>query len=81
MVTPTAPEIGVTEVVLHGILRAVNLDKDWIEVSVDGTSHHITGVAEALDDVIGPMVNRRVAVRAQRGLAQGYRFDDIELDE
>lgn len=81
MVSPTQPEVGVTEVVLHGILRAVNLDKDWIEVSVDGTSHHISGLAEALDDVIGPMVNRRVTVRARRGPAQVYRFDDIELDE
>jgi hypothetical protein len=77
---PVAAE-GVTEVTLQGILRAVDLDKDWIEVSVDGKSHHINGVAEALDDVIGPMVNRRVIVRARRDAAQKYRFDDIELDE
>ena len=70
-----------TEVNLRGILRAVNLDKDWIEVSVDGISHHVSGLAEALDDVIGPMVNRRVTVRARRESAQIYRFDDIELDE
>jgi hypothetical protein len=72
---------GVTEVTLQGILRAVDLDNDWIEVSADGKSHHINGVAESLDDVIGPMVNRRVIVRVRRDAAQKYRFDDIELDE
>lgn len=81
MAKPESNAVGATEVVLHGILRAVNLDKDWIEVSVDGKSHHISGLADALDDVIGPMVNRRVTVRARRGPAQGYQFGDIELDE
>jgi hypothetical protein len=28
MVRPPPPEVGMTEVALHGILRAVNLDKD-----------------------------------------------------
>ncbi|MDM5177122.1 hypothetical protein PO883_07925 [Massilia sp. DJPM01] len=81
MVTLAVPEVGVTEVALHGILCAINLDKDWIEVSVDGTSHHISGLAEAFDDVIGPVVNRRVTVRVRLGPAQVSRFDDIELDE
>jgi hypothetical protein len=81
MQKPTTTEVGEIEIVLHGILRAVNLDKDWIDVSVDGVPHHISGVAEALDDVIGPMVNRRVTVRARRGAAHGYRFEDIELDD
>jgi hypothetical protein len=81
LVRARVAEVGVVEVTLHGILRAVNLDKDWIEVSIDGVSHHISGLEEALDDVIGAMVNRRVAVRAREGPKDVYRFDDIELDE
>lgn len=69
------------EFVLKGVLRAVDLDKDWIEVSDDGASHHITGVVEALDDVIGPMMNRKVIVRAVRDGRNTFIFEDIELDE
>lgn len=69
------------EETLRGVLRAVNLDKDWIEVVSDGGTHHIVGLAEALDDVIGPMVNRRVVVKVRRDASLKYKFDDIELDE
>ncbi|WP_229511128.1 MULTISPECIES: hypothetical protein [unclassified Massilia] len=69
------------EETLRGVLRAVNLDKDWIEVASDVGTHHIVGLAEALDDVIGPMVNRRVVVKVRRDALLKYKFDDIELDE
>ena len=36
---------------------------------------------ESLDDVIGPMVNRRVVVKVRRDASLKYKFDDIELDE
>lgn len=69
------------EEMLKGVLRAVDLDKDWIEVASDAGAFHINGLAEALDDVIGPMVNRRVVVRVRRDSASKYTFEDIELDE
>jgi len=69
------------EETLRGVLRAVNLDKDWIEVVSDVGTHHINGLAEALDDVIGPMVNRRVVVRVRRDTSLKYKFEDVELDE
>lgn len=69
------------EEALRGVLRAVDLDKDWIEVSSDDITYHIKGLAEALDDVIGSMVNRRVVVRARKDSASKYTFEDIELDE
>lgn len=69
------------EETLRGVLRAVNLDKDWIEVASDTVTHHINGLAEALDDIIGPMVNRRVVVKVRRDASLKYKFDDIELDE
>jgi len=66
---------------LKGVLRALNLDKDWLEVSVDGNSQPVTGVGEAVDDLIGPMVNREVNVRVKRGPRSSLVFIDIELEE
>lgn len=64
---------------LRGTLRAVHLDKNWLEVVVDGTSMHIVGLQDAVDDVIGPMVNRSVVVRVVRESAKKLKFVDIEL--
>lgn len=65
---------------LRGTLRAVHLDKDWLDVVVDGESMHIVGLQDAVDDVIGPMVNREVLVKVirQKGKKQ-IKFVDIEL--
>lgn len=65
---------------MRGTLRALHLDRDWLELVVDGVSHRIKGLTETVDDVIGPMVNRRVVVQVLR-LPKGFRFLDIELDE
>lgn len=64
---------------LRGTLRAVHLDKDWLDIVVDGTSMHIEGLKDAVDDVIGPMVNRSVLVRAVRTSPKKLQFVDIEL--
>lgn len=66
---------------LRGTLRAVHLDKDWLDIVVDGESIHIDGLQDAVDDVIGPMVNRSVIVRAVRVLNKKnkFKFLDIEL--
>jgi hypothetical protein len=68
---------------IRGILRAVHLDRDWLEiVPVDELLPpvRIDEAGEALDDVVGPMVNRRVLVNAvRRGNKHLYR--DIELEE
>lgn len=65
---------------LHGVLRALHLDRDWLELWDDGTTTRITGLADAVDDVIGPMVNCRVVVQARR--ARGSLiFVDIEPEE
>ena len=65
---------------LRGVLRAVHLDKDWLEVVVDGSPVLVNGLEDAVDDIIGPMVNRAVVVKA---IAQGkkYKYVDIELAE
>lgn len=67
---------------LRGTLRAVDLDKDWLDVVVDGVSNHVVGVQDAVDDVIGPMVNRAVVVRVTRSPRDNkLNYVDIELVE
>lgn len=80
---PRPAEIADEPVTVQGILRAVHLDEDWLEVATtEASPRHIRidDAGEALDDVIGPMVNRRVVVTAvRRGAKHLYR--DIELEE
>lgn len=64
---------------LRGVLRAVHLDKDWLDILVDGVSTHVVGLQDAVDDVIGPMVNRTVVVRVVRTQKRKIKFVDIEL--
>lgn len=68
---------------LHGVLRALHLEKDWLELLLaDGKSVHIDGLSEAVDDVIGPMVNRPVIVQAKYSTrTRRLHFLDIELDD
>lgn len=71
------------EVILNGVLRAVHLDQDWLEVVTLETlpsNKRIGDAGDALDDVVGPMVNRRVTVHAIRR-GDRYLYRDIELDE
>ena len=65
---------------LHGVLRALHLDKDWLELWMDGRLVRVNGLAEAVDDVIGPMVNRKVVVQVQRH-GKRFNFFDIEIEE
>ena len=81
---PPRPVVSTDEpVTLQGILRAVHLDEDWLEVATTTppVAHiRVDEAGEALDDVVGPMVNRPVVVTAvRRGSKHLYR--DIELDE
>ena len=63
-----------------GVLRAVHLDKDWLEVAVNGKHIKVVGVGEQVDDVIGPLVNKRVLVHVDSD-GEKHRFVDIEPDE
>ena len=66
---------------IRGILRALHLDRDWIEISVGSESISIDQVGDAVDDVIGPMVNRAVIVQVVHDAGGRYHFRDIEADE
>ena len=66
---------------LKGVLRAVHLDKDWLEVVADGEPVRVTKVEEQVDDVIGAMVNKPVIVHVRRRDGDSWRFVDIEPDD
>lgn len=71
------------KVELRGILRALHLDQDWLEVATyDDPPIHVKveEAGDVLDDVVGPMVNRPVVLHATRH-GKKYLFRDIELDE
>ena len=74
----TQPE---TEDTIRGVLRALHLDEDWIEVTVDDRSLRIDQVVETVDDVIGPMVNHPVIVQVVRDHQGRLHFRDIETDD
>ena len=68
------------ETKIRGVLRALHLDSDWIEVVNDSGSWRITDVKEQVDDRIGSMVNQLVAVYAVQ-VGNTTRFINIEIDD
>ncbi len=77
----TQPSLDEREDEIHGVLRALHLDDDWLQVvEEDGDSVRIRRAGEEIDDRIGPMVNHSVIVRVARS-GSSLRFLDIELDE
>ena len=69
---------GVEPRTLHGILRAVHLDKDWLEIAAEEqSSHRVYAVGEEVDDVLGPLVNKQVIVYVKHTGGKN-RFLDIE---
>lgn len=72
------------DVEIRGTLRAVHLEDDWIGVVTADGFKKLVGVGELLDDVIGPMVNKKVLVRAQQRVGKGASkptVTDVEVEE
>ena len=69
------------EDVLHGVLRGVHLDQDWLELSLEGQHIKIYEIGDAVDDVVGPYVNKPVVVEVVRQPNGRYRFRDIWGEE
>jgi hypothetical protein len=69
---------GETPGELRGILRGVHLDQDWLEVTVKDQHIRVFGVGEAVDDVVGPLVNRAVVVAIVTQANGRMLFRDIE---
>ena len=72
---------------LRGVLRALHLDNNWIELALapDGEHQRCETPAETLDEVVGPMVNRSVVVfgrwKRRSGKKDKFLLKEIDLDE
>lgn len=68
---------------LLGVLRALHLDKDWIEISIPEETEaiRIYQTGDVIDDIVGPMVNQRVLVDVLLTADGKYLFQDIQSDE
>jgi hypothetical protein len=66
-----------------GVLRALHLDRDWLEVQNPDTGEttRIEQAGDAIDDVIGPMVNHRVVVDVAVHPDGRRTFRDIQSEE
>jgi len=78
---PRAEPPDLHSVALQGVLRAVHLDQDWLEITVADQNVRVSDVGEIVDDVIGPMMNRPVTVHAVVDPKSRYHFRDIESGE
>ena len=63
---------------VQGVLRAVHLDRDWIEIADDEGTYRVADVGDVVDDIIGPMINRQVLVSADKDNQGKLYFRDIE---
>ena len=68
---------------LVGVLRALHLDKDWIEINIPEETEAIRvyQTGDVIDDIVGPMVNQRVLVDVLLTAEGKYLFQDIQSDE
>ena len=67
---------------LIGTLRAVHLDRDWLEISQnEGIPIRIYHTGDVIDDIVGPMVNQRVTVDVALDANGRYSYRDIQLEE
>jgi hypothetical protein len=90
VLSPPPAEPESSQETIEGILRAVDLDRSWLHIVPDeGEPVRALTSPNELDDVIGPMVNRRVSARIQSEsrrsrsgkTAMERRVIDIELLE
>ncbi|MCY1042697.1 hypothetical protein OV208_15335 [Corallococcus sp. bb12-1] len=80
---PQVLEASEEKGVLRGILRALHLDEGWLVLSVGGGGKQRCETREnVLDDVVGPMVNRRVLIHGVwiRGRSR-FQVIDIDFDD
>ena len=71
------------ETQLRGMLRGLQLDNDWLELNVQDDNPRTIRIYEAgdaIDDVVGPMVNHRVIVTVVERNGR-FLLRDIQIDE
>ena len=80
---PKEPD-DVKEIQIRGMLRGLQLDNDWIEVNQSGPEQRTIRIFEAgdaVDDLIGPMVNHQVIVSVVERSSGRFAFRDIQTEE
>lgn len=65
---------------VKGLLRAVDLDNDTLKLESEGKSVIVDGAGDTIDDIIGPLVNRDVVVKAKRSGVRKLVYLDIWRD-
>lgn len=83
-VIPRQPRVSTeTETEVRGVLRALDLNKNWLELTLpDGGRVKCDTQPDMLDDVVGPMVNREVIIRGPMRFRYGANrlwVEEIEL--
>lgn len=84
---PLATETGegAEPVQLRGVLRALDLDHDWLEITIKRgqESEHVRvkDAGDEVDDILGPLVNHEVLVDAMRTTQGEYRLREIQFAE
>jgi len=74
-------DVTIQEESIFGILRALHLDNDWLEItSNEGLPIRIYQTGDVIDDLVGPMVNQRVIVTVNQRNGR-YLYRDIQLEE
>lgn len=65
-----------------GTLRAVNLNDDWLKIMSNDREIIVRGAGDTIDDVIGPLVNKSVVVKAARTRgSKKWQFVDVWRNE
>lgn len=72
---------GETVIQIRGVLRGVDLEQDWLKVADSDTIKVVRKAGDAIDDLIGAMVNQHVIVLANRTQRGQLHFVDIQPDE
>jgi hypothetical protein len=74
----TKPPSG-NVVTIEGTLRGLQLNSEWIIINEGEKERRILIASEALEDVIGPMVNHAVCVEAEELAGGSLRLVSIDL--
>jgi hypothetical protein len=81
---PPEEQAELKEEQLTGVLRALHLDQDWLELSFPGTNREnirVYQTGDVIDDLVGPMVNHRVILDVALHPDGKHVFRDIQSEE
>ena len=74
--------IRTRETQYEGVLRALDLDREWVILVKDGKDVRLsTDPSKVFDDVVGPMVNCRVRVLGHLRKGRFYATDIVEVED